>query len=129
MQATIQNVFDSFESSFQDKREIPYDLELLWLHKAIGRFSVELYEISLDDETGIFENELTQYEIDSLAMFMKRYYMEREVSKVNKRVSIVSKDLSVDGNGNAKTAARNELEYVSSESEHMISNQMPTAYV
>lgn len=125
----ISDVIDSFESSFQDKREIPIELEMVWLKKAVGRFSVELSEVGFDDELKTFDRTLTQYEIDTIATFMKKFYMEREVSKVNKRVSIVSKDLSIDGNNGSKTAAKNELDYVCSESEHMISNQMPTAYV
>ena len=125
----IIDVIDSFESSFQDKREIPDELEMLWLKKAVGRFSVELSELSFDEQEKQFDRELSQYEIDTLALFMKKFYMEREVSKVNKRVSIVSKDLSIDGNNGSKTAAKNELDYVCSESEHMISNQMPTAYI
>ena len=60
---------------------------------------------------------------------MKQSYQEREVSKVNKRVSIVGKDISIDGNNGSKTAARNELEYDDNKSSEMIANQMPTAYV
>ena len=37
MNTTAQEVFDSFESSFQDKVVIPEALELLWLKKAVGR--------------------------------------------------------------------------------------------
>ena len=37
-----QEVFDSFESSFKDKNVIPDALELVWLKKAIGRYSIEL---------------------------------------------------------------------------------------
>ena len=43
-----QEVFDSFESSFRDKTIIPEELELLWLKKAVGRYSVELDEITFD---------------------------------------------------------------------------------
>lgn len=129
MASTVQDVIDSFESSFQDKKEIPFELEMVWLKKAVGRFSVELSEISLDEATYQFDRDLQRYEIDTLAIFMKKFYMEREVSKVNKRVSIVSKDISIDGNNGSKTAARNELEYVHSEAEYMIANQKPTAYV
>ena len=123
----ISDVIDSFESSFQDKREIPIELEMVWLKKAVGRFSVELSEVGFDEEMTTFDRVLTQYEIDTIALFMKKFYMEREVSKVNKRVSIVSKDLSIDGNNGSNTAAKNELDYVCSESEHIISNQMQTA--
>jgi len=129
MQTKASDVIESFESSFQDKCEIPASLEYLWLKKAIARFCIELSEISLDDESKLFDSALNQYEIDTLAMFMKKFYQEREVSKVNKRVSIVSKDLSIDGNNGSKTAAKNELDYICSESEYMIANQKPTAYV
>ena len=60
---------------------------------------------------------------------MKQSYQEREVSKVNKRVSIVGKDLSIDGNNGSKNAARNELLYDESKSNTMVDNQKPTAYV
>lgn len=122
-------VFQSFESSFQDKRIIPESLELEWLKKAIGRYSVELDTLNFDENTLTFDTKLSRYAIDTLAAFMKQYYQEREVSKVNKRVSIVSKDLSIDGGGHAHVAARAELEYDAEKSERMINNQMPTAYV
>ncbi|MCD8290026.1 MAG: hypothetical protein LUC91_00820 [Prevotella sp.] len=39
---SARDVFDSFEASFRDKKVIPEQLELVWLLKAIGRYSVEL---------------------------------------------------------------------------------------
>lgn len=122
-------VFESFESSFQDKNIIPKELELEWLLKAIARYSVELDELKFDRPTATFDTVLDRYIIDTLAAFMKQYYQEREVSKVNKRVSIVGKDISIDGNNGSKNAAKNELEYDSSKSSQMIYNQKPTAYV
>jgi hypothetical protein len=128
MNTTAQEVFDSFEGMFADKHVIPEELELLWLKKAVARFSVELDPLTFDSENLEFSNELNQYVIDTLAAFMKQMYQEREVSKVNKRVSIVTKDISVDGNGNAKTAAKSELDYCDTQSKEMIFDQMPTAY-
>lgn len=126
---TAQDVYDSFESSFQDKCIIPEKLELQWLLKAIGRFSVELEPLIFDDEELVFDKKLDRYIIDTLGAFMKQSYQEREVSKVNKRVSIVGKDLSVDGNNGSKNATKNELEYDRNKSVEMIDNQKPTAYV
>ena len=123
------DVFESFESSFQDKNIIPKELELEWLLKAIARYSIELDELIFDRPTATFNTVLDRYVIDTLAAFMKQYYQEREVSKVNKRVSIVGKDISIDGNNGSKTAARNELQYDESKSAQMIDNQKPTAYV
>ena len=129
MNTQAQDVFDSFESSFQDKKIIPDDLELIWLLKAIGRYSVELDKLNFDKDEMEFDCELDRYTIDTLGAFMKQSYQEREVSKVNKRVSIVGKDISIDGNNGSKTAARDELKYDDSKSTEMINNQMPTAYV
>lgn len=126
---TAFDVFNSFEASFRDKSVISLELETEWLLKAIGRYSVELEPLTFNMDIFSFEKELDRYIIDTLAAFMKQSYQEREVSKVNKRVSIVGKDLSIDGNNGSKTAARNELEYDAIKSEQMIANQMPTAYV
>lgn len=121
------DVIDSFEASFQDKSIIPLELELLWLKKAVAQYSVEIETITMaDDET--FDDALDQYVIDTLAQMMKVYYMEREVSKVNKRISIVSKDISIDGNNGSKTAAKNELDYNVVKATVMTANQKPTAY-
>ena len=126
---TAFDVFNSFEASFRDKSVIPLELEIEWLLKAIGRYSVELEPLTFHREILAFDTVLDRYAIDTLAAFMKQSYQEREVSKVNKRVSIVGKDLSIDGNNGSKTAARSELEYDATKSEQMIANQMPTAYV
>ena len=126
---TAQEVLDSFEASFQDKSIIPESLELEWLKKAVARFSIEVDPIAFDEENLVFENKLDRYVIDTLAAMIKQNYMEREVSKVNKRISIVSKDLSLDGSNGSKTAAKNELEYDRNKVSEMIDNQKPTAYV
>ena len=128
MNTTAREVFDSFESSFQDKVLIPKALELLWLKKAIGRYTVELDPIFFNEEIMEFDSKLDQYVIDTLAMFMLQMYDEREWSKVNKQISIVGKDISIDGAGHTKTAARVKAEYSNNESSKMISNQKPTAY-
>lgn len=124
---SIGEVIDSFEASFQDKSIIPLELEKLWLKKAVAQYSIEIESIALADED-TFDSALDQYVIDTLAQMMKVYYMEREVSKVNKRVSIVSKDLSIDGNNGSKTAAKNELDYNVIKSTIMTANQKTTAY-
>ena len=126
---TAREVFDSFEASFQDKCIIPEEVEKIWLLRAIGRYSVELKNLPFDADSMTFETVLDRYTIDLLAAYMKQSYQEREVSKVNKRISIVSKDLSLDGSGTSKSAAKNELLYVQEKSHEMTDNLKPTAYV
>lgn len=126
---TAREVIDSFESSFADRQQLPDSLELIWLKKAIGRYSIELDSLNFDDEILEFDSKLDRYTIDTLAAFMKQYYMERQYSLVNKRVSIVGKDLSIDGSGTQKVHTKNELDYSELQSSEMIENQKPTAYV
>ena len=125
---TANEVFDSFDSSFRDKEIIPDGLKLVWLKKAVARYSTELETLEFNEEEMSFDTVIDQYVIDTLSAFMKQMYQERETSKVNKRVSIVSKDISVDGGGHSKTAAKNELDYDSSKSAYMVQMQKPTAY-
>lgn len=125
---TAQDVIDSFESSFADKQILPESLEIMWLKKAVGRYSVELDKLNFDDGLLQFDSKLDQYIIDTLAQFMLQMYQERQVSLTNKRVSIVGKDLSVDGGGHSKTAEKAHLEYISWNSSDMVEKQKPTAY-
>lgn len=124
-----KEVIDSFESSFADRAILPESLEMVWLKKAIGRYSVELDPLNFDDELLTFDTKLDRYVIDTLAQFMLQMYQERQVSLVNKRVSIVSKDLSVDGSNGTKTAEKAHLEHIVTEASEMVENQKPTAYV
>lgn len=126
---TVEDVYKSFEASFQDKNVVPEALEYEWLLKAIARYSVELSPIDFNEEAMEFGSKLDRYTVDTLGAFMKQSYQEREVSKVNKRVSIVGKDISIDGNNGTKNAAKSELEYDELKSLRMINNQKDTAYV
>ena len=125
---TANDVIQSFESSFVDKKVLPLSLEMEWLKRAIGRYSVELDPLNFDDELWEFDKKLDRYVIDTLATFMKQMYMERQWSLVNKRVSIVGKDLSVGTSDNSKKYTQEELSYAESQASDMVENQKPTAY-
>ena len=126
---TAFEVIDFFESSFADKQEIPFELEIVWLRKAVGRYSLELDPIELDTEIMSFDSKLSDATIMTLSAFMKELYQERQVSKANKRVSIVSKDLSIDGSNGTKTAEKSHLDYVAETARELVENQKPTAFV
>lgn len=125
---TYEEVINSFHSTFQDKVVIPETLEKVWFLKAVGKYSFEIDSINYDEELNEFDSKLTRYVIDTLGLMMKKFYQERELSKVNKRISIVSKDLSIDGSNGSKTAAKNELDDVSKELDEMLYKQTPSAY-
>ena len=123
-----REIIDSFESSFADRQVLPESLEMVWLKKAIGRYSVELDPLNFDEELLEFDTRLDRYVIDTLAEFMKQLYIERQYSLVNKRVAITGKDLTLDGGSMQKVHTKNELDYTKSESIKMVENQKPTAY-
>lgn len=123
-----QEVCDCFEALFADKEIIPLDLELQWLKMAVGEYESMLESLPYDPEHGIFNSKLPQKTMNILAQLMNVYYQERYTSKVNKRVSIVTKDISIDGQNGAKTAAKAELEYKREKLNYMVANVKPTAY-
>ena len=126
---TAQEVIDFFESSFADKHVLPDSLELVWLRKAISRYSIELDQLNYDEEIMQFDTKINDYVISTLAEFMKQLYMERQYSLVNKRVSIVGKDLSWDASNSSKKYTKDELDYISNKTVNMVENQKPTAYI
>lgn len=128
MNTTYIEVINSFHSTFQDKVIIPESLEKEWFLKAVGKYSFEIDPINYIDELEEFDSELNRYTVDTLGLMMKKSYQERELSKVNKRISIVSKDLSIDGSNGSKTAAKSELDKVCEELNNMIYKQTPSAY-
>ena len=124
---TASDIIRFFESSFVDKHVISESLEMVWLEKAIGRYSIELDPLNFDKELLEFDTELDSYIMDTLSVFMKEYYQERQVSLANKRISIVGKDISIDGSNGAKTAEKSHLEYVGEKAREMVGNQLPNA--
>lgn len=125
-----QDVYDSFESTFSDKKEIPESLEFQWLKNAIGRYNMEIAidePLNFDFKLKEFDKELDQYIIDTLGQMIRQLYQERENSRVNKIASIVGKDLSVNGTNGLQKSAKEELNYHTSKTSDMIENQKPTA--
>lgn len=125
---TATEVITNFHSLFQDKKTLPEGLEMLWLRKANGRYSVELEPLVFDDDLGEYDKKLSDYTIDTLAEFMKQLYQERELSRVNKIATIVTNELSMDGMGVNKKQTLEELKYISEKASKMVDNQKPTAY-
>jgi len=126
---TIEEIIESFEGSFADRKIIPKELKVLWLKKAIGRYSTELKELEFDEEYLEFNEKLKRYTIDTLANFMTELYQKRQVSKVNKTARIVGKDISIDGGDGLKKYNESELHEIKYDSKEMIHNQKKTVYV
>lgn len=127
--STYEDVILSFHSTFQDKVLIPESLEREWFLKAVGVYSYEIEDLIYDEEIHEFDKKLDRYVIDTLGLMMKKYYQQRELSKVNKRMSIVGKDISINGGMASSKYSENELTQVSTEVGEMLFKQTPTAYI
>ncbi len=125
-----QEVYDAFEATFSDKKEIPESLEVQWLKMSIGRYNAEIAIDTLlkfDTVTMEFDTALDQYVIDTLGQMIRELYQEREYSRVNKIASVVGNDISVNSGMSLSKNSKNELDYHVSKTSNMIENQKPTA--
>lgn len=128
MATQLNEVLDSFHSSFAEKTEIPDSLEQMWLKKAIAEFSIEIEPLEYNEEMAEFSDTLDQYVIDTLAVMMKVMYLERHYSKVNKIASIVGRDISLNGSNGLQKYAEDELTKTKADLEDRLYNLRPTAY-
>lgn len=128
MNTTANEVFQYFETYMRDKEVIPESLELYWLKRAIARYALELEPLEFDEELMEFNAKISDTVIDTLAAMMVQMYQHRQVSKVNKRASIVTKDFSLDTVSNTKTAEKNLLDYDTDVCDYMVHYQKDSAY-
>lgn len=125
-----QEVYDAFEATFSDKKEIPESLEVQWLKMSIGRYNAEIAIDTLLNFNAVtmeFDTALDQYVIDTLGQMIRELYQEREYSRVNKIASVVGNDISVNSGMSLSKNSKNELDYHVSKTSNMIENQKPTA--
>lgn len=126
---TANDVFDMFYSSFQDNFELPDTLLLQWLNKAIIRYNLETgNDIKFDKDLMEFDSQLDGKTVVLLGMLIKQYYQEREVSRVNKIVSMKGSSMSIDGQGTTKKYAQEELNFTIEQVNGMFAKIKPTAY-
>lgn len=126
-----QEVYNAFEATFSDKKEIPESLELQWLKMSVGRYNAEIAidePLNFDEELLEFDKQVDQYTISTLGQMIRELYQEREFSRVTKIASIVG-EISVNGTNGLQKYSKEELDYHSNKVNSMIDNQKPTALV
>ena len=124
-----QEVYNAFEATFSDKKEIPESLELQWLKMSVGRYNAEIAidePLIFDEELLEFDKQIDQYIISTLGQMIRELYQEREFSRVTKIASIVG-EISVNGTNGLQKYSKEELDYHSNKVNSMIDNQKPTA--
>lgn len=121
-------VIEFFESSFADKHVIPDSLLDTWLKRAIARYSLDIEPLIYDEELNQFSKKLNSSVIETLSLYIKKFYQERQLSLVNKRISIVGKDLSINSGMSSSKFVESELEKINIELGKLIHNQIPSVY-
>ena len=124
-----EEVYNAFEATFSDKKEIPESLELQWLKMSVGRYNAEIAidePLNFDEELLEFDKQVDQYIISTLGQMIRELYQEREFSRVTKIASIVG-EISVNGTNGLQKYSKEELDYHSNKVNSMIDNQKPTA--
>ena len=125
---SYEDVIDTFESSFIDKYELPDELVKVWFNKAVGDYSLEIEDLNYDKLTEEFDVELDQSVISTLASLMKKYYQEREYSRVNKINNIIGKDISLNNTDSTKKNTREELNYIKDSVDEYYNKQKTTVF-
>lgn len=105
---SAEDVINSFQSTIRDRELLAPGLQYQWFLDALGEFQLEISELDYDTATQVFGSELPLYVINTLGYLMKVRYLERELSRVNKLNNIITKDLSLNGMGDAKRATAAE---------------------
>ena len=128
MNANIKDVIKFFESRYIDTSELPDDLVLCWAEASVGMYEREVRSLHYNPETQQFSEQMSIGLIDILAYIMKMFYLEREFDRVNKKINIIGKDLSLNDTGTAKKMTLAELEYVKSQVYLLLDQSKTSAY-
>lgn len=103
------NVIEAFHGTFRERVALPAGLEDLWFELSLGRLELEIGEIPFDGND--FGENVPRSIINTLAFMMKELYCEREVSRINKINNIITKDITLNGNGDSKKYISEELKF------------------
>ena len=134
MATTYEDVVAVFESTFLERVALSDDLVFQWFKMASGEFSTQISQLYFNNEKRIFTDidgndiVLNQIVINILGYTIKRFYCERQYSKIVKRSNIVSKDLSINNSEGDKRQAKVEIDWVNFKIVDLYEQLKDTAY-
>ena len=98
-----------------------YSISGFWT--PLASFQLDVGDLSYNTVEQLFDKSLPLYVINTLAYLMKVRYLERELSRVNKLNNIITKDLALNGMGDAKRATASEYEAELARTKELIHKQ------
>lgn len=116
-----------FFSTFRDPVVLADGLIDAWFEMALGQYELEIEPLGYDREEDVFPESVTRPVLNTLAYMMKVYYCEREVSRVLKINNIITKDITLNGNGDTKRYALEDLAVAKARVEDCI-NKIKTSW-
>lgn len=122
-----QDVLGLFFGTFRDTVVLPGGLIDAWFDMALGQYEMEIESLNYDADADLFPESVTRPMLNVLAFMMKVYYCEREVSRVLKINNIITKDITLNGNGDTKRYALEELAVAKARVEDSI-NKIKTSW-
>lgn len=134
MATTYEDVVAVFESTFLEMVALSDDLVFQWFKMACGEFSTQISQLYFNNEKRIFTDidgndiVLNQIVVNILGYTIKRFYCERQYSKIVKRSNIVSKDLSINNSEGDKRQAKVEIDWVNFKIVDLYEQLKDTAY-
>lgn len=134
MATTYEDVVAVFESTFLERVALSDDLVFQWFKMAYGEFSTQISQLYFNNEKKIFTDidgndiVLNQIVVNILGYTIKRFYCERQYSKIVKRSNIVSKDLSINNSEGDKRQAKVEIDWVNFKIVDLYEQLKDTAY-
>lgn len=109
-QTSASDIIRSFHAIIRDREILAPELEHQWLMDALSEYQLDVGGLNYDSSSQLFDTVLQPYVVNTLAYLMKVRYLERELSRVNKLNNIRTRDLTLDGMGDAKRATAAEYE-------------------
>lgn len=123
-----EKIQKSFYSQFKSKEVIPESLEEEWYKQAIGEYSVEIEEISIDKNNNITED-ISLFKIKLIGKLMYSYYLYREYDKKLKLSNLIGRDISINGIQDTQRNLKNAYELKRNEIDLDFEKIKPSSYV
>lgn len=127
---TKEMVIDIFESNITSDNVLPDSLEDIWFLRAVGSYSFEITPIIYDEEYNHFTfadgTILTMSHFivaETLGWYMITYHADRDKARIQARPQIVTKDISLNGRGDAYDAVENTYKDALAKLEDLLTKQ------